>query len=384
MKRIHILILLLFSFVCAIADEYTPNAPTITPSRYDAIGGYHVTDDTDYFSIFANPALTQLSGGKASWFFLDISLGGPIEEAYKALEIINEDSSTAQAELAELAGESGINANVEIIGPITLGSIHKLPYGALGWGLFNQTRMDFILPTASSMDLVVAEDILLQFTYGAPIFETENHYFSAGLSTKGYAIFEGLYSGSPLSLAINTDSADAVSTIPLYSSLGLAFDVGLYYKFAQILTAGLVWRDIASPVWVQEYTVDTIEEYGSANSDLRFASGSLDMGIGVNIPVGIAKAVITDFILMVDYKDILSIVDPLGKNHILNLSAGTELTLFDILSLRAGISDMYFNTGFGLQVGAFAINGAVFGKELGLEPGSIPQMNMSVSVGFVY
>ena len=74
------------------------------------------------------------------------------------------------------------------------------------------------------------------------------------------------------------------------------------------------------------------------------------------------------------------------RNPILELSFGTEVLLFNkVLALRAGIRDMYPAAGIGLNLGKkFKTDFSVFGKELGLEPGSNPQLNAGFSMSIKY
>ena len=43
---------------------------------------------------------------------------------------------------------------------------------------------------------------------------------------------------------------------------------------------------------------------------------------------------------------------------------------------------MYPSAGVGARLGAFNIDAAIFGRELGLEPGTRPQLNLAISLEF--
>ncbi len=376
------------------SQEYVPNIPVFNISRYNAIGGYHVTDTTDFFTFFANPAGIPVTDGKATWFNMDTRMSNP-ELGYKLatimIDALNSESTDSQLEidleedLLAVLGVNGINAGFEHIGPLALGSLHDLSYGRLGWGIFSKIRFFTLIPTISHMDGLAAFDNLAQLSYGAPIIDIEDHYFSAGLSVKGFFMLEGGVAGvEPVSLV--TDTENLANILPIYTHSGFSIDMGLYYKFIDIFSAGIVWRDPINFIWSQKYGLDNIEDFEPVSSSRGSDENSLDVGLGVDIPVGRAEEVITNFIFMVDYKNLVMLLDgnPASRNPVLNLSLGTELTLFDVLSLRAGLNEMYLNAGFGVRVKNVTFDFAAFGKELGLEPGSLPQMNVSLAFSVNY
>ncbi len=390
MKKNIFFCLMLLHCAVIFTQEYVPNIPVITPSRYNAIGGYHVTDTTDYFTIFANPAGIPVTDGKATWFNMDTTISNPELGAAVgrlAVEAINSSSESIQLEsdLLTLLGKNGINLGFEHIGPLTVGALHELGYGTLGWGLFSKIRVFALIPTVSHIDALAGFDNLLQLSYGAPIIDKEDHYFSAGISAKGFFMVEGGLSGvEPLSLV--TDIEDIANIVPIYTHSGFSFDIGLYYKFLDMLSAGLVWNDPLNFIWSQLYGFESIETFDPDSTSRGSDEQSLDLGLGIDIPVGKAEHVITDFIFMIDYRDIIGLLDgnPASRNPILNLSLGTELTLFDIVSFRAGLDEMYFNAGIGFRAKKVTFDFAAFGKELGLEPGSLPQMNFSFAFSVNY
>ncbi len=394
MKKVVIFILAFLIGATVFAQTYTPRIPVFIPTRYNSMGGYHVTDTTDYFTIFANPAAITHLGGKATWFTMDTTISNPefvgsvVGIAYDALmnpSILESTTETIANNVLGLIGENGVYVGSEHIGPLAMGSIHDFHFGTFGWGLFSKTRFFSIIPTVTHMDALAGFDNMLQLTYSAPIIDNDLHHLSVALSAKGIFMFEtGLSGVEPMTLL--TDLESVYDILPLYSHYGVSVDVGAYYKLFDIFSAGVVWRDAYNKLWTQSYSLVKLLEDTSSLEFSPHSTGSndsrIDVGVGIDVPLGFAEAVITNFVVMADYKDIMHIFDghEASRNPVLNFSAGTEITLFDVLSLRAGIQDMYLNAGFGLRFGNTNIDFALFGRELGLEPGSLPQLNASLAL----
>ena len=74
--------------------------------------------------------------------------------------------------------------------------------------------------------------------------------------------------------------------------------------------------------------------------------------------------------------------DPIYRNPILNVAIGTEIILLDVVSLRIGIHETYLATGIGLDASICTIDLAMYGSELGIEPGEQPVFNIALSLAF--
>jgi hypothetical protein len=57
------------------------------------------------------------------------------------------------------------------------------------------------------------------------------------------------------------------------------------------------------------------------------------------------------------------------RNAILDLGFGIELGFFNFVKIRMGLNEMLPSFGIGLEPGPFQFNFAMYGKELGKEPG---------------
>ncbi len=397
MKKIIILAILVLLIAPVFAQNYVPEVPVFMPTRYTAIGGYHVTDTTEYFTMFANPAGIHATEAEAVKSAFDVRISNPEvgSELGKLIysAVTGDDMENATQTLTEnltgLLGENGLNVGFEIMGPLMVGSISNFEHGAFGWGLFSKTRYFAIIPTITQMDALAGFDNMLQFTYAAPIINNDVHYLSTGLSAKGLFMIEaGLSDVDPVGLLTNT--TDIANVLPIYGHYGLSFDAGLYYSFLDFVNAGLVWRDLFNIIWTKEFNINTISDNFSTmdlpSSTSGSDSSSLDIGIGVDVPVLFLEAIITNFDVMLDYKDLVSLFNAktVGRNPVLNLSFGTEITLIDFVSLRVGMSEAYLNAGVGLRLGKTNLEFSMYGRELGLEPGSLPQLNASFAISRYY
>ena len=72
------------------------------------------------------------------------------------------------------------------------------------------------------------------------------------------------------------------------------------------------------------------------------------------------------------------------RHPLLNIGLGVEVTVLNALTLRAGIADALPALGFGLDLSFMTLDFAVYGRELGLDPGMQPVYAMSLGLLFRY
>ena len=113
----------------------------------------------------------------------------------------------------------------------------------------------------------------------------------------------------------------------------------------------------------------------------------LGAGIKVDIPLKtVTNGVISRWAVYTDYYNVWPLFRKNGvyRNPVLEFSLGTEMELFKVLVLRLGVKEMYPALGLGLNLGKFKMDFSAYGKELGLEPGYAPQLNMGFSMAVKY
>jgi hypothetical protein len=170
---------------------------------------------------------------------------------------------------------------------------------------------------------------------------------------------------------------------------GLGFDAGVRWSLDDTLAVGLVAHDAFSPAMVTTYTsfTDFTADPQTAkvgDSAYAIVKPNLAFGIEYNAPFALLDMLGAELVVLADYVDILDLLSVIPRNPILNLGLGVELKLLDILSLRAGIKDALPAAGFGMDLAAFKFSLAMFGRELGIEPGARPVFNLLVALDFRY
>ncbi|ULQ59475.1 hypothetical protein K7I13_13510 [Brucepastera parasyntrophica] len=258
-----------------------------------------------------------------------------------------------------------------------------------GFGIFNRTVVVGNVPSLNWVTAYAGEELLLVGGYGLKVFETDFHSLSVGLQLKGFFQLFLIESGTSLNILnkfIDFDFGSMFDSIPAVFSTGFGLDLGIQYRLSNWFDAAIVCRDVYTPVFSTRYASGQEFLDGNRNSDTIYDTLSPDLTVGVvfTLPLPTYWTTITKWTFMLDYRDILFFLEPLYKNPILNLAAGTELILLDVISLRCGISDMYFAAGVGLNFSIFKLDLAMYGKELGIDPGTRPLLNILLSLSFEY
>ena len=97
----------------------------------------------------------------------------------------------------------------------------------------------------------------------------------------------------------------------------------------------------------------------------------------LKMPLAIYKS--ANFTKLFDKQKAVFLPHPL-----LNLSVGMEAIIFKTIALRFGMTGPYLSAGLGLDIGAFHMSLALYGKEKGIDPGSSPQAHGAFSLAFYY
>ena len=386
MKKYNILaILLVITSFALIAQEFTYELamPEIRHARIDALGGKHISDTSWYYSFLTNPGNIGLMGKKSLYPGLTGGIGGPIqyaEEMLSAIENMGDGSSDSINTLAEILSKNkGLDLDAVISGPIQFGSVKN----NFGWGFFNQTYVIANIPSINYLEGLVGNESLLRFGFALPI------PLGIGKLSIGGAIdlvnrVEGKLETSLIN-AMSGDSFDGL--IPLYTSFGFGLDAGATLSLLNFITVGLVWDDAVSGYFTSRSSdigsgeIEPDASYQAFNFGWKFDLGASVSVPGVNI---FTLGIISSLNVMLDLHDVIGMMvnDPKKRNPILDVSLGTEAVLFKTISLRLGIHEMYPSAGIGARFGAFNLDAAIFGRELGLEPGTRPQLNLAISLEF--
>ncbi|MEI6388679.1 MAG: hypothetical protein WCQ50_18850 [Spirochaetota bacterium] len=352
---------------------------TIPVARFGAMGGSHVALADDWSLMFANPAglasvpprfLAAQVGARASGPLFDIGLallggGSLIDNFVKVLA----------------SNDYMLYSAADISGPLSFGYVGK----GLGFGLFNRTHAIVDASSLTSVKIAAQEDVLLLGGYAFGIDIGKWSRLEAGLLAKGYARGGLVSTQDALSLMkIVTSYMDQ----PFSLETGIGIDFGLRFSTSIGLAFGLASRDLYSPVLQSRYSsvkgfMDN-PETSLVSSIPGEVARQLDAGFSWSMPEGGFWGLVDSFIVAVDYRRILDLMETFPRNPVLNLGIGVESRFLDIVSVRAGLSEGYPTAGVSLDLSVMRLDLSVWGSELGLEPGARPSFNLMTTLDFSY
>jgi hypothetical protein len=357
---------LLFSAVSADAEKLKP---FVMPSaRAGGFGGIHAAQGDDFSAIFSNPASFAGLEKEFSAAELTISLYGPV---FELLDLAINHSG--DLDISPLVGPGGFAAGFDIGGPIALGLVNQ----GFGFGIFNRTTADARV-ASSRIRPAAAEEIFLVGGYSFRVLERDVHVLDAGFLGKGF--YRGVLN-LEASIFDVTAMFEDVSSSPYSTQFGLGLDLGVKYTLNGTLTFALAGYDVFSPALVTSYP--EFSDFGSSgDQSYAVVQPRLAFGVLYRIRNDFLDRYISDFIVMLDYRDFLDLFSLIPRNPVLNLSLGAEITLLKILRLRAGIAEALPAVGFGIDMKILTFDFAIRGRELGLDPGIQPVY--AVDLGFLF
>jgi hypothetical protein len=370
-----LLFLLLFP-VLSIPGETI--APFVLPSaRSSAIGGNHIALADDFYSLFTNPA--AFVGVEQEYSLAEITLRtyGPVFEILDIVVNSDADSPLKNLDLSGIIGSGGFAAGFDIGGPLALGWVGK----GLGLGFFSRIKTDAVV-SGLTLHPAVSGEILVLGGYSFRLLNRTNHLLDAGFIGKGF--FRGGMNLDGSIFDVETLLADPLNR-EFKTYLGLGLDLGIKYTFAENLSAALVCFDAYSPVLISAFSSFNAfrnkEDPGRAYGTV---SPRLDFGLKYRIRSPFLDRYISNFSVMADYRNFLDLASLIPRNPILNAGLGVELLVLNVLSLRIGIADALPAAGFGLDLTFMELDCAIYGKELGLDPGIQPVYAIDFSLLFRY
>ena len=349
--------------------------PFILPSaRFSALGGRHTAMADDFYSIFLNPSAFYGIREEFSAGEFTISSYGPV------MELLEPVFSGGDFNLARLAGPGGFAIGFDIGGPLSFGWVGR----GLGIGVFSRIK---VTASASSVRVrpLAFGDLVISGGYALRLLDRTGHSLDAGFSGKGF--FRGLIDFPESNIVEVDELLENPMDQPFISYLGVGLDLGLRYILNNNLTVALVMYDVYSPVFIAPYetTADFFNRESSTGpSSFSTVQRRLDLGVSYRVRSVLMDRYITRFMVMADYRDILDLFSEIPRNPILNLGLGLEVTILNALAFRAGINDALPALGFGLDLSFAKFEFAIYGRELGIDPGIQPVLAMDLSVSFRY
>lgn len=360
------------------ADEiaFTPVRPAIISAKTAGYAGDHSALEAGFDTLGTNPA--ALAYVTKEWSFSRIAarVSGPLFDIPSVMQ--SDDIATGILDL--VARNKGIYFGANITGPLAFGKVDK----NFGFGVFNRSITTADIPSLTNATILAGEEFLLTGGYGITLYEKDKQSIAAGIQLKGFFQTFLMEKGTSLTV-LNAFTHFQVNDLPTVLSTGFGLDTGFMYRNGAF-NAGLTCKDLYTPVFTTKYTDFTAFKTGKSGSSVAAArlDPYLSAGIEYAFPVPNTWITLTGWKVMADYRDVLDLFKPVYRNPILNVSIGTEAVLLDIISLRAGLNETYLSTGIGLDLTLFQIDLAMYGSELGIDPGKRPLLNIDFSLSFQY
>ncbi len=389
--RLSIALILALASAAALSASPFIFEPMQFPSaRMGALGGMHAALADDISVLMSNPAGFRSAGPQLSVAELTMNLSGPIFSiADIVFRIVGGTSPTSlllEPDVQKLL--TSLYAGATIAGPLALGYIGD----GLGFGFFNSTGMSFATQgTVPTVTTTMKEDLLFVAGYGfrIPLADRLQSTLDFGFSVKAFTRAGIAWSESILSFFsfLTSPSPSVLLNQPFTLDVGFGFDAGALYAWNNTLSVGLVGRNLYSPVARNAYA--SVNAFTSgASSTLSYGIAPLDLALGVLFTprLGFLESYLSNAKFMLDYGDMIDFwTHPdTASNPLLHFGLGAEVTLLDVLALRAGFGDGYFSAGLGFNLTAFRLDLTMFGRELSLEPGLRPSYNLIMSMAFRY
>ncbi len=396
-KLIFIKVLLLSaSLVFAAA---TVNEPGMIDVRSLGMGGMHITDTADFYTLLKNPAGLGLAGGKMMISVVSANIGGPLQELPGVYNeyMAGEEVTDIVSELMQK--DVNLNLGVGLDGPLCFGGINK---NGLGWGFFESVKVDANIPSITLAEVTAQLEVGFVLGYGFTL-DFGIGSISVGASGEAYALVPRLAIRDSLTNIMDmvngegeeNQNQNQLQNIPLHSVVGLSCDIGAQLRLFDFIDVAAVWEDAYSP-----YKVSATTTVGQAMNDYsvlfanygeaKFQTAKFRGGVGLNLlPNGILGGLISSLKVQADVKDVMLFVKQFIKKDVsllekspwLNVTAGAEIGLMHFIYGRVGYSDGFATVGASLKLGALNLDAAIYTNELGRTPGTNSQMNAALSLG---
>jgi hypothetical protein len=381
MKKFSAFILVLCCAAAVFAEETRTEMPRfeIPTARSNGFGGSHIAYTDDVFALLVNPAAI-MRVRQRSFFTLSPSLASP----QKTLEVASKLSG------GDMGASLGDLNNPNNPGKIPFGfGLSELPLSfayvadGFGFGLWDRIHIDVDL-VGTTAEAVVLADVVLPIGFAFKILDTDAHDIDAGVTLK---IFGRGYGEKMVTVAeVVGDLAAIADDLGMPVIMGAGFDLGFLYRWDIGLSAGITFDDIVT-------RGGEIARIGSGESkNGYYVPFSLNLGVAYDFRIGrfwrtapgfIANTGITAAFDWHDFNLLFETKNPYFKrNPVLGIGAGLQFSLADLFKVRIGMNEMLPSFGFGFDLGAFEIDIAYFGRELGLEPGQLPvaMLNLTFSI----
>jgi hypothetical protein len=358
MKKIIILLVVLVCLsVFSFGEDMAPL--TISSTRNAGRGGPHVAYTDDVYALFVNPAALQ-KANQWSFFELSPALVGPLFDIFNIVN--SDDPGKALGEFA--SDQKGrIPLGLELRGPLSF----AYTANGLGFGVWDRVSVDTRI-RGIDIEATLMADFILNYGMSFRLLDLNYCELDVGFVVKPFLRGMAYKEMSGLDLVDDPDILMKNFTVPII--MGAGFDLGFMYRFYEDLAVGL--------------TVDDVFTGGGAVASAMGATPDTFYRVPTTLNLGLAYTLRLDRVwkdaplqsayaaFMFDWHNLTDAFyfdDYTKRNPSLDLGLGLELGLFNFLKIRMGLNEMLPSFGIGLEPGPFQFNFAMYGKELGKEPG---------------
>lgn len=374
-----LIIVLVFS-AAALPLQAQDSRFRIESARNAALGGAHAALTDQYSTIFNNAAGYRGVESDLSVSELTFKVTGPVSTMILAAQ---------GGDIVEILGELGSsNLGLEVVGPFSFGQIKNNK----AWAVFNIIDIDVFIP-----DLTQDATVKGHFDLGGAFGYSFGIDFTGSDSQMDFGFLAKLFyrtemnvvrSFADVMVAID-DITSLISpdTLPIDFGFGVGVDLGVKYIWKNTFSFGIAVRDLYTPLFMFRYdSLTSLADGGSPEFDYRTLPQDYSVGIMYTPDLILFKGLIGNIRIMLDYNDIFdfAVNSEYARHFLLHFGAGIEFTVFDILSLRFGLYEGLPAVGGGLDLHVFKLNYAMFGRELGSQPGLMSVYNLMIGVEFSY
>jgi hypothetical protein len=378
MKKNITVVLALCCVVGVFAEETRVEMPRfeIPSAQSSGFGGSHIAYTDNVSALLVNPAAI-MRVRQRSFFAPSFTLLSPEKTMKLVGPILDKDFGAALEEVNNPNNPGKI--------PLGLG-LNEFPISiawvadGFGFGIFDRVFVNANV-IGTTAEATVLADLVIPVGFAFKILDTDAHDVDAGVAVK---IFGRGYGHKLVNAIEVVDSFDSLTDdLGAPVIMGAGFDLGFIYRWNIGLSAGITFDDIIS------HGGEIARVGGGEKADGYYVPFSLNLGVAYDLKVGtfwsaapsfIANTGITAAIDWHNFDLVFSDNPYFYRNPILGLGIGLQFNFIDMIKLRFGMNEMLPAFGLGFDLGAFEIDVAYYGKELGLEPGQMPTAALDLTI----
>ena len=265
MKKILTILLCLLISVSLFAVEDV---------RSKGMGGYHVTDYSDIYTIKKNPASLAFSGKHKLILNIQIDAAGPLQDIYEVGEDVlastenydDSENSDEEASSTDISGEllskvtTLIEENNGFATSSNISPLLNFGFSNKGFGFLASTDIytDINIPSVTNVGLNVGFNGNAELGYGFN-FDLGANDIAVGVSADFFSNLLNVgINGSLTQLLGGTESEESsiLDSLPITSMKGFSITSGLHYRYADFLNVGIVWNNMISSTNTANVLID--------------------------------------------------------------------------------------------------------------------------------